>query len=92
MQLGIAGDLLDPADDLLADSKATPTQLRFLLTGMTEALRQVCEIEDSRGARLLSPDKDRMCATVTRMRVADRTFRWMRSDDVGAAVRGQFKV
>ncbi|MEV0119575.1 hypothetical protein AB0H77_41040 [Streptomyces sp. NPDC050844] len=59
VQLGMAGDLLDHADDLLADPKATPPQLRFLLARMSEALRDVRRIADSRGARLPVPDDDR---------------------------------
>ncbi|WP_086559602.1 hypothetical protein [Streptomyces africanus] len=52
VQLGMADDLLEHAVDLLADHRATPDQLRFLLTRMSEALNDVRRIAVSRGARL----------------------------------------
>ncbi|MEV2217101.1 hypothetical protein AB0H86_37730 [Streptomyces sp. NPDC050997] len=52
MQLGMAGDLLDHAADMLADRKATSDQLRFLLARMSEALTDVMRVADSRGARM----------------------------------------
>ncbi|MGW3952721.1 hypothetical protein ACWEKM_17740 [Streptomyces sp. NPDC004752] len=55
VQLGMAGDLLDHATDMLADRKATPVQLHFLASRMAESLRDVRRIADSRGARLPSP-------------------------------------
>lgn len=59
VQLGMAGDLLDHAADLLADPRATPDQLRFLLARMREALTDVHRIAESRGARLPAPaDED----------------------------------
>ncbi|KUL44679.1 hypothetical protein [Streptomyces regalis] len=56
VQLGMAGDLLEHAADILADRRATPAQLRFLLARMNEALTDVCRIAESRGARL--PESD----------------------------------
>ncbi|MFG2938335.1 hypothetical protein [Streptomyces sp. NPDC048282] len=55
VQLGMAGDLLDHAADLLADRKATAAQLHFLASRMAEALREVHRIAVSRGARIPSP-------------------------------------
>ncbi|MFJ9560601.1 hypothetical protein ACIRQQ_11235 [Streptomyces fuscichromogenes] len=55
VQLGMAGDLLDHATDLLADRKATSAQLHFLASRMAEALRDVHRIAESRGARIPSP-------------------------------------
>lgn len=55
VQLGMAGELLGHAADMLADSRATPAQLRFLLARMSEALTDVHRIAESRGARL--PDR-----------------------------------
>ncbi|MDR3080980.1 MAG: hypothetical protein LBV60_08630 [Streptomyces sp.] len=55
VQLGMAGDLLDHAADMLADHRATPEQLRFLLARMSEALTDVHRIATSRGARLPVP-------------------------------------
>ncbi|MER5210460.1 hypothetical protein ABT063_07765 [Streptomyces sp. NPDC002838] len=52
VQLGMAGELLDHAADMLADHKATSAQLRFLAARMSEALRDVHRIAESRGARL----------------------------------------
>ncbi|MER5749792.1 hypothetical protein [Streptomyces sp. NPDC002088] len=52
VQLGMAGELLGHAADMLADRRATPAQLRFLLGRMSEALADVRRIAESRGARL----------------------------------------
>ncbi|GAA2506853.1 hypothetical protein GCM10023100_41140 [Actinocorallia cavernae] len=56
VQLGMAGELLGHAADMLADDKATPDQLRFALARMSESLRDVHRIAESRGARLPVPD------------------------------------
>ncbi|WSQ15519.1 hypothetical protein OG604_17240 [Streptomyces sp. NBC_01231] len=58
VQLGMAGELLDHAADMLADRRATPVQLRFLAARMVEALRDVHRIAESRGARLPAPVYD----------------------------------
>lgn len=58
VQLGMAGELLDHATELLADRKATSDQLRFVLARMSESLTDVKRIADSRGARLPAPDID----------------------------------
>lgn len=55
VQLGMAGDLLDHAADMLTDHTVTPAQLRFLLARMTESLTDVHRIAESRGARLPGP-------------------------------------
>lgn len=55
VQLGMAAQLLDHAADMLAEPKATTAQLRFLVARMTEALRDVHRIAESRGARLRDP-------------------------------------
>ncbi|MEW2401018.1 hypothetical protein [Streptomyces sp. NPDC046862] len=55
VQLGMSAQLLDHAADMLADHKATTAQLRFLVARMTEALRDVHRIAESRGARLPAP-------------------------------------
>ncbi|MGC0331835.1 hypothetical protein RKD23_004825 [Streptomyces sp. SAI-170] len=55
VQLGMAGDLLGHAADLLADDTATNAQLRFMLARMREALTDVRRIAESRGARLPAP-------------------------------------
>ncbi|KMS71430.1 hypothetical protein ACM01_27120 [Streptomyces viridochromogenes] len=55
VQLGMAGDLLDHADEMLADRRTTPAQLRFLLARMSEALTDTRRIAESRGARLPVP-------------------------------------
>ncbi|WP_030179818.1 hypothetical protein [Streptomyces violaceorubidus] len=58
VQLGMAGDLLDHAADLLADIKTTEPQLRFLAARLAESLHDVHRIARSRGARLPVPDDD----------------------------------
>ncbi|MGW0862960.1 hypothetical protein [Streptomyces sp. NPDC002611] len=58
VQLDMAGELLDHATDMLADRKVTPDQLRFVLARMSEALRDVHRIAESRGARMPVPDAD----------------------------------
>lgn len=50
VRLGMADDLLDHAADMLADHRATPAQLRFLLARMSESLTEVLRIAESRGA------------------------------------------
>ncbi|WP_405583036.1 hypothetical protein [Streptomyces sp. NBC_01092] len=55
VQLGMADDLLEHAADMLADRRATPAQLRFLLARMSEALADACRIAESRGGRLPVP-------------------------------------
>ncbi|MFI6701009.1 hypothetical protein ACIBJC_18910 [Streptomyces sp. NPDC050509] len=54
-QLDMAAELMGHAADMLADSKATSVQLRFLANRMSEALRDVCRIAESRGARIPEP-------------------------------------
>ncbi|MFE0207320.1 hypothetical protein [Streptomyces sp. NPDC058985] len=48
----MAEDLLDHAAALLADGRATPEQLRFMLHRMREALTEVHRVAESRGMRL----------------------------------------
>ncbi|NBE50623.1 hypothetical protein GUY60_04120 [Streptomyces sp. YC537] len=59
IQLAMGSDLLDHAADLLADRKATPDQLHFLLARMTEALSDALRVAESRGDRLPEPDEER---------------------------------
>lgn len=58
VQLAMADDLLDHAADMLADRRATPAQLRFLVARMGEALTDVRRIAESRGARVSIPVSD----------------------------------
>ncbi|GAA2253709.1 hypothetical protein GCM10010232_48200 [Streptomyces amakusaensis] len=58
VQLGMAGELLVHADDLLAEGGVAPDQLRLTLEQLTEALRNVHRIAQSRGARLPTPPED----------------------------------
>ncbi|HET9383237.1 MAG TPA: hypothetical protein VFP69_20735 [Streptomyces sp.] len=55
VQLGMAGDLLGHAVDLLGDREATAPQLRFLAARLAESLHDVHRIARSRGARLPVP-------------------------------------
>ncbi|MFJ8074809.1 hypothetical protein ACIQ7Q_12980 [Streptomyces sp. NPDC096176] len=52
VQLTMADELLDHVDDMLADRRATPEQLRYVVARLAEALRDVHRIARSRGARL----------------------------------------
>ncbi|MGW1464011.1 hypothetical protein ACWCPT_06600 [Streptomyces sp. NPDC002308] len=52
VQLGMAGDLLDHAAALLDDRRVTGAEYRFLANRLSEALRDVKRIAESRGARL----------------------------------------
>ncbi|MEV7869483.1 hypothetical protein AB0P17_26090 [Streptomyces sp. NPDC088124] len=54
-QLDMAAEILGHAADMLADSKTTAVQLRFLAARMSEALRDACRIAESRGARIPEP-------------------------------------
>jgi len=58
VQLGMAGDLLDHAADMLTDDTVTEPQFRFLSARLTESLRDVHRIAVSRGARITTPDDD----------------------------------
>ncbi|MEU1086058.1 hypothetical protein ABZ401_04355 [Streptomyces sp. NPDC005892] len=52
VQLGMAGDLLDHATALLADQRVTGAEFRFLANRLSESLRDVKRVAESRGARL----------------------------------------
>ncbi|MGX1549184.1 hypothetical protein [Streptomyces adustus] len=58
MQLAMADELLAHAADMLTDHQATSAQLRFLSARLTEALRDVHRIAESRGARLAGPEHE----------------------------------
>ncbi|MGW6318943.1 hypothetical protein [Streptomyces sp. NPDC055099] len=57
VQLGMACDLLGHAADTLADHTATPEELRFVTARLTESLREVHRIAESRGDRLSAFDQ-----------------------------------
>jgi hypothetical protein len=52
VQLAMASELLDHAADMLDDRQVTSAQLRYVVARMSEALRDVQRIAESRGARL----------------------------------------
>ncbi|GGM91926.1 hypothetical protein [Streptomyces fuscichromogenes] len=52
MHLGMAGDLLDHAAELLAEHRLTVEELRYLVRRLSEPLREVKRVAESRGARL----------------------------------------
>ncbi|MEI7035106.1 hypothetical protein [Streptomyces pratensis] len=56
VQLGMALELLDHADDLLEDDRSTEVQLRHVAAALTHSLRDVHRIARSRGLRLGMPD------------------------------------
>jgi hypothetical protein len=51
IRLGMAGDLLDHATDLLADTEVTGVELHFLASRLSESLREVLQVAERRGAR-----------------------------------------
>ncbi|WP_327225080.1 hypothetical protein OG229_15400 [Streptomyces platensis] len=57
LQLGMADDLIGHADGLLACQGAGNRELRFLARGLTDCLRDVRRVAESRGARLRSVDR-----------------------------------
>lgn len=48
----MAGELLGHATELLAERDTTSAELHFLASRLTESLRDVKRVADSRGARL----------------------------------------
>ncbi|MCX4847892.1 hypothetical protein [Streptomyces sp. NBC_00893] len=58
VQLDMALELLDHADDMLDDGQVTSAQLRYVLARMAEALRDVHRIARSRGDRLAASADD----------------------------------
>lgn len=57
IQLGMAGDLLGHAAELLAERDATSRELHYLASRLTESLRDVRRVAESRGARLTQVDR-----------------------------------
>ncbi|MFI1482861.1 hypothetical protein [Streptomyces sp. NPDC020747] len=56
IQLGMAGDLLDHAVELLAEHAVTSGELHYLASLRSESLRDVKRVAESRGARIASLD------------------------------------
>ncbi|TQK44642.1 hypothetical protein FBY35_6158 [Streptomyces sp. SLBN-118] len=54
-QLGLAGDLIEEAQQVLAERAWTPGELHLLAMQLTEALVNVHRIAQSQGARLPAP-------------------------------------
>ncbi|MFF0504000.1 hypothetical protein ACFYUH_10435 [Streptomyces fimicarius] len=52
IQLDMADELLGHAADLLADDEVTGPQIRFLAGRLSESLRQIVRVAESRGSRL----------------------------------------
>ncbi|MFI1731303.1 hypothetical protein ACH40E_19205 [Streptomyces acidicola] len=48
--------LLGHAEELVSDPKTGPSELRYLSARLTESLRDVLRVAESRGARLPVPD------------------------------------
>ncbi|MFD2006645.1 hypothetical protein [Streptomyces narbonensis] len=55
VQLGMAAGLLGHAAELLADRRVTESELHYLASRLSESLRDVKRVADSRGARLAQP-------------------------------------
>ncbi|RPE43736.1 hypothetical protein EDD90_6950 [Streptomyces sp. Ag109_O5-1] len=51
LHLGMAGDLLDHTAELLAEQRLTGEELRYLARRLSESLRDVKRVAESRGAR-----------------------------------------
>ncbi|MFK0104995.1 hypothetical protein [Streptomyces sp. NPDC091217] len=51
MHLGMAGELLDHAAELLAERRLTGEELHYLARRLSESLREVKRVAESRGAR-----------------------------------------
>ncbi|MER6239573.1 hypothetical protein [Streptomyces clavifer] len=58
VQLGMSGDLLGHAAALLADRKVTWVELHFLASRLSESLREVRRVAESRGSRLGAAEHD----------------------------------
>lgn len=57
VQLGMAGELLGHATELLAERRTASAELHFLASRLTESLRDVKRVAESRGARLVGTDE-----------------------------------
>ncbi|MFC8535314.1 hypothetical protein ACFUJY_15315 [Streptomyces sp. NPDC057249] len=57
VQLGMADELLGHAADLLADRKVTWPELHFLASRLTESLRDVRRVAESRGSRAVAASR-----------------------------------
>ncbi|MFJ4962868.1 hypothetical protein ACIP6P_10550 [Streptomyces sp. NPDC088729] len=57
VQLGMALDLIDHAEDMLDDDRCTEVQFRHVTTALTQSLREVHRVARSRGLRLGVPDR-----------------------------------
>ncbi|MDX2297593.1 MULTISPECIES: hypothetical protein [Streptomyces] len=58
VQLDLAAELLDHASEVLSDGEADPEELRALATDLTEAMRDMLRVAESRGHRLPLPGPD----------------------------------
>ncbi|MEU2439562.1 hypothetical protein ACFY9A_32115 [Streptomyces rubradiris] len=54
VQLGMAGELIEHAGELLTGHRLTDLELHYLARQLTESLREVKRVAESRGARLSS--------------------------------------
>ncbi|TQE19681.1 hypothetical protein Sipo7851_43600 [Streptomyces ipomoeae] len=57
VQLGMGNELLGHARELIDDPKTGAVELRYLSARLTESLRDVLRVAESRGARLPLPEK-----------------------------------
>ncbi|MFF4526379.1 hypothetical protein [Streptomyces bluensis] len=55
VQLDMGNQLLGHAQELISDPKTGPVELRYLSARLTESLRDVLRVAESRGARLPVP-------------------------------------
>jgi hypothetical protein len=56
VQLGMGNELLGHAQELIKDPKTGPAELRYLSARLTESLRDVLRVAESRGSRLPATD------------------------------------
>ncbi|MGC9538204.1 hypothetical protein [Streptomyces sp. UG1] len=58
VQLGMADDLLGHAAELLAERRVTSGELHYLAQRLSECLRDVKRVAESRGARLVRTESE----------------------------------
>ncbi|WP_405447463.1 hypothetical protein OG350_14340 [Streptomyces achromogenes] len=58
VQLGMAGELIDHAAELLTEHRLTDRELHYLARQLATSLREVKRVAESRGARLPAPDPE----------------------------------
>ncbi|MFJ3970769.1 hypothetical protein ACIPYR_21875 [Streptomyces parvus] len=58
VQLGMGASVLESADKVLADPKSPHSEVRYTALRLSECLRDVLRVAESRGDRIPEPDDD----------------------------------